>query len=309
MFEVRGSGFLGIGLQSFEKRRILPPNPEPRTPNPEPRTPNPEPRTPMSDFRTIRISDPRFEYDGLRIVTVKSKMLGGRGDISLYAPDTCPSNAPVVILLHGVYGSHWSWSLGGGAHKTAARLIEAGEIKPMVLAMPSDGLWGDGSGYLPHASANYERWIVDEVPAAVREVVDAVSEKSPLFIGGLSMGGFGALRLGGKYARRFSGISAHSAITHFDQLSEFVEEPLEAYQSVSDDHSAAEALISNRATLPPLRFDCGRDDSLLEANRALHKSLEDAGVLHEYEEFAGGHAWAYWEMHVADTLRFFDKVV
>ena len=43
------------------------------------------------------------------------------------------------------------------------------------------------------------------------------------------MGGFGALRLGAKYARRFRGVSGHSSITHFSQMSRFVEEPLDAY--------------------------------------------------------------------------------
>ncbi len=262
----------------------------------------------MTAFRTIRISDPRFEHNGLRVVTVKSKMLSGRGDISLFVPDDCPVDVPVVMLLHGVYGSHWSWSMGGGAHRTAARLIEAGEIQPVVLAMPSDGLWGDGSGYVPHASKDYERWIVDEVPAAALEVVAGVTQKSRLFIAGLSMGGFGALRLGGKYAERFAGISAHSAITHFDQMSQFVEEPLSSYDADPANLSTAEALIKNRENLPPLRFDCGTADTLLEANRALHAALDAAGISHVYDEFAGGHEWSYWEEHIADTLRFFDRV-
>ena len=87
----------------------------------------------MSVFRTVRVSDPRFEHDGLRIATVKSPALKGRGDISLFVPSSCPENIPIVLLLHGVYGSHWSWALGGGAHQTAARLIESGEIQPVVL--------------------------------------------------------------------------------------------------------------------------------------------------------------------------------
>jgi len=44
----------------------------------------------------------------------------------------------------------------GGAHVTAARMIELCEIQPMLLAMPSDGLWGDGSGYLPHDGLELE---------------------------------------------------------------------------------------------------------------------------------------------------------
>ena len=50
--------------------------------------------------------------------------------------------------------------------------------------MPSDGLWGDGSGYVPHADADYERWIVDEVPAAAALADERVTDRSPLFIGG-----------------------------------------------------------------------------------------------------------------------------
>ena len=56
-----------------------------------------------------------------------------------------------------------------------------------------------------------------------------------------------------------------------------------------------------------MRFDCGTEDSLLEANRELHFCLQAAGVPHEYSEFPGGHTWDYWERHLEDSLRFFAK--
>lgn len=260
-----------------------------------------------SNFRTIEISDPRFEAEGLRHVTVKSRALGHRADLTLFVPrQAAPArDLPVVILLHGVYGSHWAWAFKGGAHRTAARLIEAGEIPPMVLAMPSDGLWGDGSGYLPHPDQDFERWIADEVPAAVREVVPMVTEWSPLFISGLSMGGFGALRLAGKYPARFRGAGGHSSITHFDQFAMFVEERLERYRCEPARRSVLETLLTNRGKLPALRFDCGTEDQLIEHNRELHRHLDQAGIRHVYEEFPGDHNWSYWETHLADMLRFF----
>ena len=254
-------------------------------------------------FHTVRVSDPRFERDRLRLVTIKSPSLRRRGDMSLYVPAERAADVPVVILLHGVYGSHWSWSMGGGAHLTAERLIQDGALRPIVLAMPSDGLWGDGSGYLPHRDANYERWIVNEVPAAVEMVVDEVTERSPLFIAGLSMGGFGALRLGGTYGGRFSGISAHSAITELEQMAEFVEESL----TLLPPYSVLDALV--KGPTPPLRFDCGLSDPLLDANRAFHHALNEAGIPHRYEEFDGGHEWPYWEQHLEDTLLFFEEVL
>ena len=163
-------------------------------------------------FRTFEISDPRFESEGLRWITVKSPALRQRADMTVFVPRQAASakDVPCVILLHGVYGSHWAWALKGGAHRTARRLIEEGRIPPLVLAMPSDGLWGDGSGYLKHSTQNFEGWIIEEVPAAVRQAVPAVTERSPWFISGLSMGGFGALRIGAKYPDRFRAVGGHS---------------------------------------------------------------------------------------------------
>lgn len=258
-------------------------------------------------FRTFEISDPRFEAEGLRWVTVKSSALRQRVDMTLFVPRLAASarEVPAVILLHGVYGSHWAWALKGGAHRTAARLIEENRIPPLVLAMPSDGLWGDGSGYLHHSTQNFERWIIEEVPAAVRQAVPAVTENSPWFISGLSMGGFGALRLGAKYPEKFRAVGAHSPMTRFEQHSLFVEEKLETYNCPPEDQSVWETMLRNRARLPPFRFDCGTEDALLQLSRDLCEQMKQAGIVHEYAEFPGGHEWPYWEAHLASMLLFF----
>jgi enterochelin esterase-like enzyme len=259
-------------------------------------------------FRTIEVSDPRFEHEGLRHITVKTPNLRGRGDITVWVPEGVHSleSLPLVILLHGVYGSHWAWALTGGAHRTARRLIESKSIQPMLLAMPSDGLWGDGSGYLPHDGYSFDRWILDDVPAAVTEATKLTP--SCLFIAGLSMGGYGALRLGATYPERYRAISGMSSITDRPQLALFVEEPLEAYQQEDPaDGSVLASMLRNKDRLPPIRFDCGRDDLLIEPNRALHQALRQVNIPHVYEEFEGGHEWSYWEAHLTDTLIFFDK--
>ncbi len=263
------------------------------------------------NFRTVEISDPRFEREGLRCVTVKSPALAQRADLSVYACKGAAhtANPPLVILLHGVYGSHWAWALKGGAHFTAARLCKEGAIPPMVLAMPSDGLWGDGSGYLAHRTQDFERWIVDEVPAAARMAAPCLSEASPIFIAGLSMGGFGALRLGAKHPERFRAASGHSSATHLEQLRDYVEEPLATFTALEEDRSVLDNLLRQKNRPLRFRFDCGTEDPLLEANRSLHKSLLSAGISHVYEEFPGGHEWPYWEKHLERSLRFFAEAL
>lgn len=262
-------------------------------------------------FRTVELSDPRFERDGLRMMTVKSPSLRRRADLTVYVPElpSDPTQVAVVVLLHGVYGSHWGWAMKGGAHLIGASLMAAGNIPPMVLAMPSDGLWGDGSGYVPHSEADYERWVIDEVPAAVRLAVPPLGTNAPLFLAGLSMGGFGALRIGAKYRKACAGMSGHSSVTRIRDLDEFIVESRGEWSREDDDESILAAMTSGRGSLPPFRFDCGTDDPLLPANRKLHRELDDAGIPHRYEEFPGGHQWPYWEAHLADSLRFFAQVL
>ncbi|WP_299534365.1 alpha/beta hydrolase-fold protein [Ulvibacterium sp.] len=262
-------------------------------------------------FRTTELSDPRFETGNLRYITVKTPNLKGRGDICVFVPplDTV-ANLPLVLLLHGVYGGAWVWTQKAGVHLSAWQMMEDGDIPPMAIAMPSDGLWGDGSGYVPHNGHNFEKWIIEDVPKAVMANVTSVGKKSPLFISGLSMGGFGALRLGVKYREKFKAISAHSSITDLDQMALFVEEPLEGYLQEDERENSVWSLIQdNPNNLPKLRFDCGTEDLLLEYNRKLHQQLQDKRIDHIYEEFPGGHQWEYWSEHIKDTLRFFGGTI
>lgn len=263
-----------------------------------------------SKFRTTEISDPQFESDNLRFITVKTSNLKGRGDICLFVPNgELAADMPLVVLLHGVYGSAWIWSQKAGVHRTAKNMIEDGVIEPMIIAMPSDGLWGDGSAYLPHNSLDFEKWIAEDVIEAVKENIDAVTNNSKVFIGGLSMGGYGALRIGAKYHNVFDGISGHSSITDIPQMSLFIEEGLDNYKQENDlEESVISIMKKNKNQLPSIRFDCGKDDDLIEYNRKLHSQLEDEKIMHVYEEFSGKHEWSYWEEHVKDSLRFFNSL-
>lgn len=262
------------------------------------------------DFRTIELSDPALTPPGVHFITVKSAALRRRADVTMFVPPGFEKKAlPLVLLLHGVYGSHWAWLFKGGAHEVLLRLMREEGLPAMALAMPSDGLWGDGSGYLHHAEADHARWIVEEVPEAAAQVAPGTVGQ-PCFIAGLSMGGYGALRLGALHGEKFAAISGLSSVTDAAQMQGFVEEAPDGWSlRESAPLSVLECMKAHAARLPPLRFDCGTDDILIEPNRALHAGLTAAGIPHEYHEFPGGHTWDYWHEHLADTLRFFARVL
>lgn len=266
-------------------------------------------KKPKQSFRTVELSPALSELPGLRFITVKSKALKQRADITVFLPktSTLPEELPLVILLHGVYGSHWAWALKGKAHLTLQRLIDSKKIQPMALAMPSDGLWGDGSGYTPHADQNFEKWITEEVPLVVHEQLGISQPKMKHFIAGLSMGGFGALRLGALYPEKFAAFSGHSSITDFSQMKQFVEEPLSCYRCAQKNKSVLETILKNKSKIGPFRFDCGKTDPLINSNRQLHQALLKKNIPHDYFEFSGTHEWTYWEEHLVETLIFFDK--
>ncbi|HEY2036104.1 MAG TPA: alpha/beta hydrolase-fold protein [Steroidobacteraceae bacterium] len=263
------------------------------------------------EFRTIERADRAISAEGLDFVTVKSAALRRRADVTLFVPPAARGarDLPIVTLLHGVYGSHWAWALKGRAHLTATRLIADGELPPIALVMPSDGLWGDGSGYVPHTGLDAERWIMEEVPALARQLIDGCSERSPLLVAGLSMGGFGALRLAGKHRQRITAAAALSAVTHVTQLGSLIEESMGEWSSLPADRSALAALLGAPGALPPLRIDCGLEDGLLDANRALHIALQQACVRHLYAESPGAHDWPYWTRTLEHTLAFFGDVL
>ena len=263
-------------------------------------------------WTNVEPSNPRYTPEGLHLFTVQSEALSGRGCLTVYIPPGSETAAslPMVLLLHGVYGSELAWPFMGGAHWRAQELINRGDVRPMALIMPSDGFWGEGSGYINHPGRRCEDWIIDEVPGIARGQFSCLDGHSPAFIGGLSMGGFGALRLGAKHPRLWRGISAHSSAPWFDALSRPHRPPGDDRSSLAEeDRSALSWFRRHRDRLPPARFDCGEDDFLIQDNRAFHHTLEKEGIPHTYQEFPGAHTWDYWHEHLADSLRFFEGLL
>ncbi len=176
---------------------------------------------------------------------------------------------------------------------------------PLIVVMPSGGnFWWSNVTPVgttdPDLSLNYENYLVNDLWAHINSTFP-VRAGERWAIGGLSMGGFGSVRLGLKYSDRFCSIFAHSSVfPTADELERLVPLISPAARADMDCYRLAEARTP--VDLPRLSFDCGVDDFLIGNNRRFHAHLERLGLPHTYAEYAGAHTWDYWDLHIQEAL-------
>lgn len=126
-------------------------------------------------------------------------------------------------------------------------------------------------------------------------------------IGGLSMGGYGSVKVGLKYPDLFGSVAAHSgAIDIAALLTESLCPEMKVIFPKGKMRADEDpfALAARPGPKPALYFDCGVDDFLIGHNRRFHALLAELGVPHTYKEFPGEHNWEYWDRHITAALRF-----
>ena len=235
-------------------------------------------------------------------VNFRSPVLSKACSMDVLLPDMQPGDGPfpVLYLLHGLSDDHTIWQRRTSIERYAAGL-------PLIVAMPD----GARSFYCDAVDGPaYETYMMQDVVGFVDRFFHTVPTREGRAIGGLSMGGYGSLKLALKFPDRFCSVAAHSsyqAITRGsirDDLTDELRRILgDSPEGGKDDLFAiARGLAPEQA--PAIRFDCGADDGLLQHNRDFHAHLDTLGVVHEYEEFPGAHDWGYWDAHVQEALEF-----
>lgn len=112
---------------------------------------------------------------------------------------------PVIYLLHGFNDVPLSWAAKIGVLDTADRLIDRGLMQPCILVMPSAGR----SWYIDGPEKMETAFINDLIPQIDRNY-RTVAERSGRMVAGLSMGGYGAMRLGLRHPDMFSAMALMS---------------------------------------------------------------------------------------------------
>ena len=210
---------------------------------------------------------------------------------------------PSFYLLHGLSDDESIWT----RHTSIERYAQN---YPFLIIMPDGGRgW-----YSDSRLGKYESYIVKELVTFVDGLFPTRRQAQYRAIGGLSMGGYGALKLGLKYPRVFGSISAHSSAVGFmrwvDKDTTIPEAPLIADsidKAANDPYELA--LSCPEKQRPHIYFDCGRNDFLYEDNQHFDALLRKNKIPHTYHRFDGAHEWSYWDTHIQDALKFHAKAM
>lgn len=221
-----------------------------------------------------------------------SDALGKQVACNVLLPDTGEGPFPVLVQLHGLSDDCNAWL-------ERSNIVRHVAAYPMVVVFPDGGTsaylnWKD-AGRLGRAS--YEDLIIEDISSQLDRHFHVTD--GPWAIGGLSMGGWGALHLGIKYPDRFASIWAHSS--KLDWRDAELQPAMLAYPEDLDLSARAERLLAD-GNVPVISFDCGVDDRLIGENRAFHHHLQEIGLEHHYAEHSGDHTWDYWDDHVREAL-------
>lgn len=215
-----------------------------------------------------------------------------------------------LYLLHGIFGNYTDWVSG-------TRIQRWAQDQNLAVIMPS----GDNKFYLDHEASGemYSRFIGQELVEKTRELFPLSHKREDTFIGGLSMGGYGALINGLKYHETFSHIAALSAglilntvlqsdnsaplPTHRRSYYETIFGPIDQIIGSDKDYKALfSQLKKQHVVLPKIYMACGTEDFLIEENRDYAAFLRENGADLTYVEGPGAHTWDFWDTYIEKVL-------
>ncbi len=145
-------------------------------------------------------------------------------------------------------------------------------------------------------------------------------------VGGISMGGYGALRFAFANPQLFSAVSAESAalVTATpDELNMMLRSgdpmgtvlgpafgnPINAAHWRENDPFALARKNSAAIRQLAIYFNCGREDQFeFEVGaEKLHRELDGEGIKHEYHLYPGDHSASYFLAHLAEVMEFHSR--
>jgi putative tributyrin esterase len=212
---------------------------------------------------------------------------------------------PAVYLLHGGGGNFRDWS----NYSDSARFAERG----LILVMPE----GDESYYVNAAERpqdRFEDYIVNDLIPDVERRFPVAAGRATRAIVGVSMGGFGAVKLALSHPDLFAfagGISTAVDVPSRPFSIKRIQQ-WQHHRSIfgpwgSQTRRNGDPFVIARsadpARMPYFFLSCGEQEGLLPANRNFAALLENRHFRYEFHVVSGGHDWNQWDERLPSVFQ------
>jgi len=233
-------------------------------------------------------------------ISVKSKILDREMPCKVYLPKGYGSRQkyPVWYGLHGQTRDESMWINDVGIDKAADKLIESGEIEPIIMVFPltMDALPREiiedieEDGKLDELK--WDRFMWKELVPYIDSRFDTVASAEGRFIGGFSMGGSIVLRIAFRHPDLFSKVAGYTAAV---PVGDFSGKNLEKwlYPNLDPDEIPDPARFAGEKGLVNLKvyLEAGnKNDPFLSVLQSLNDALRERGVSSEFIIYDGGHS-------------------
>jgi putative tributyrin esterase len=205
---------------------------------------------------------------------------------------------PVLYLLHGLSDDHTAWL----RYTSIERHARAAGI---AVVMPAAGR----SFYADEAHGHaYWTYVADELPEIVSSFFRVSARPERTYVAGLSMGGYGAVRLALARPQRYAGAASLSGALDIVRRAGEPERREEMHGRIfggppGPDHDLFALLDRARPRdVPPLHITCGEQDRLLEDSQEFVHRAEAKGLDVTSDFPPGDHEWGLWDRVIQDVI-------
>ena len=212
-----------------------------------------------------------------------------------------------LYLLHGHSDDHTAWQRWTSIERYVEGLNLVVVMPAVHLSFYTDMVYG----------GRYLQFISEEVPAVLRDLFSLSPRREDNFVAGLSMGGYGALKLALTYPDRYAAaaslsgavdirevVNAHGDRNDKAWLADMrnVFGDLSKVPGSKHDLFTLARKVSRGKTKPRLYQCCGTEDHLYADNLRFRDFAQKLPLDLTYEEGPGGHDWDYWDKMIQHAL-------
>ncbi len=215
------------------------------------------------------------------------------GEIGISAAKGGENAYRTLYLLHGLSDDHTIWMRRTSIERYADRYGICVVMPAAARSFYCDMKYGPA----------YYTYIAHELPERMREFFRLSDKREDNFVAGLSMGGYGALKIALRERDRFCAAAGLSSA-----IDTAARKDNATFRAIFGENAEVPAeddlfrLAENTENRPRIFLGVGTEDRLWAENQTMKKVLEERGYDLTYRESPGNHNWDFWDEYIVYVL-------